>query len=82
VSKDGFERRVNVENAFSMGEGAAEKIKGKTILLVDDIYTTGSTASACAHVLMSKGARNVRVISFASGANLLKWDEETAQVCG
>jgi hypothetical protein len=31
---------------------------------------------------MEKGAREVRVITFASGANLLKGDRETAQVCG
>ena len=65
------ERRINIENAFSTAPGAAEIIKGKKILLVDDIYTTGSTASACSMTLTESGARRVRVIAFAAGANLL-----------
>jgi ComF family protein len=77
-----FERRMNMESAFSMTEGKARKAEGKRILLVDDIYTTGSTVDACAQILIEKGAREVRVVTFASGANLLKWDRETAQVCG
>ena len=70
-----FERRVNIENVFSMTNRAAQKIDGKRILLVDDIYTTGSTASACSRMLMEKGAREVRVITFAAGANRLKFEE-------
>jgi len=65
------ERRINIENAFSVALPTAERIEGKSVLLVDDIYTTGSTASACAGTLMTAGARSVRVVSFASGANLL-----------
>ena len=66
-----FERRMNMEKAFSVPEYAVRKTAGKRILLVDDIYTTGSTASACTQTLMDKGAREVRVITFAAGANLL-----------
>ena len=80
------ERRENIENAFSVADKKAGKIEGKSILLVDDIYTTGSTASACARALIEKGARKVRVITFAAGANMLpnmiQGDKETAQVCG
>ena len=71
-----FERRMNMENAFSITERAAEKAKGKRILLVDDIYTTGSTVSACSQMLMAKGAREVRVITFAAGANRLKFEQD------
>ena len=76
------ERRMNMEGAFSMAPGSEEKVKGKSILLVDDIYTTGSTADACAQALMASGARKVQVITFAAGANLIGWDNAAAQVCG
>jgi len=66
-----FERRINMENAFCLSQGVADEVKGKRILLVDDIYTTGSTVSACAKVLMNQGACEVRVITFAAGANSL-----------
>jgi len=72
-----FERRMNMENAFSMVDSSVKHAIGKRVLLVDDIYTTGSTVSACSQVLMSRGVREVRVITFASGANLLKFDMES-----
>jgi len=65
------ERRLNMEKAFCVAKNAEGKIKGKKILLVDDIYTTGSTASACAQALMERGAKEVRVVTFAAGANSL-----------
>ena len=70
------ERSANIENAFSLSENAANLICGKKILLVDDIYTTGSTASECSRILMEKGAAEVCVVTFAAGANLLKVDRE------
>lgn len=54
------ERRKNVAGAF----GAAEAVPG-TVVLVDDVYTTGSTASAAASALRKGGARSVRVVTFA-----------------
>ena len=66
------ERRLNMENAFCVANCAEEEIRGKKILLVDDIYTTGSTASACSKVLMEQGACEVRVITFAAGANSMR----------
>ena len=64
------ERRLNMDNAFCISKSAEDKIKFKRVLLVDDIYTTGSTASACSRVLMERGASEVRVITFAAGANV------------
>ncbi|MBR0598185.1 ComF family protein [Sinanaerobacter chloroacetimidivorans] len=63
------ERRANIENAFTVSRGWDTIIKNKKILLVDDIYTTGSTADACADVLLAAGALRVYVLVFAAGAN-------------
>ena len=54
-----FERWKNVEDSFSIME--PDQIKGKTILLVDDVITTGSTIEACANELIKHGAREVKV---------------------
>lgn len=50
------ERRKNVSNAFG---AKAEIVKGKNILVIDDVTTTGSTISACAKALKSAGASTV-----------------------
>lgn len=51
------ERKNNVKNAFKAQNSA--KITNKNILLIDDIYTTGSTINECADVLIKEGAKNV-----------------------
>jgi predicted amidophosphoribosyltransferase len=40
-----------------------DKITGRTILLFDDVLTTGATASTCARMLYREGARNVDVLT-------------------
>ena len=55
------ERRCNMRNAFAVQ--SAEAAANKTVLVIDDIYTTGSTVSECAAVLLSAGAS--RVFSYA-----------------
>ena len=40
-------------------------MKGKSVLLIDDLYTTGSTAKECAKVLRQAGARRVEVLTVA-----------------
>ncbi|MEE3361954.1 MAG: ComF family protein [Anaerovoracaceae bacterium] len=66
------ERKINISGAFAAAAGAADRIKGKDVLLVDDIYTTGSTADVCAAVLKNEGARAVYVLTLASGGNMIK----------
>lgn len=60
-------RKSTVENVFQVAEWVKNSIRDRDILLVDDILTTGSTASACSRVLKEAGAGKVYVLSFASG---------------
>ena len=64
------ERRQNLLNAFSVGCDMIGKIANKRILLVDDVFTTGSSVSACAEALRAAGAKSVDVIVFAIGADV------------
>jgi len=52
-------RRLNVKSAFALTPAGARRIKGRRILLVDDVLTTGATAEACAKALLDGGARAV-----------------------
>lgn len=52
-------RRLNVTKAFAVTENGRRRIKGRRILLVDDVLTTGATAEACARALIEAGARAV-----------------------
>ena len=57
------ERQKNIKGAFDVKD--PEKIVGQKILLVDDVYTTGSTVNECARVLMEAGAEFVDVLTLA-----------------
>jgi ComF family protein len=59
------ERLANVRNAFAMRAG--QRLKGERIVLVDDVFTTGATTSACARVLAAAGAGEVCVWTVARG---------------
>nr|WP_305639395.1 ComF family protein [Brevundimonas sp.] len=52
-------RALNVKAAFAVTEAGARRVRGRRILLVDDVLTTGATAEACAGVLLEAGARAV-----------------------
>jgi predicted amidophosphoribosyltransferase len=50
---------------FALAPGAKEEVTGKRIVLVDDIFTTGATAGACAHALKRAGAAEVEILCWA-----------------
>ena len=57
------QRRENLRGAFAVN--GAEQIKDREVLLVDDVLTTGTTASECARVLLRAGASRVWVATVA-----------------
>ncbi len=59
-------RLANVKNSFSLTHNGVFKIKGKNLLLIDDVLTTGSTASEAAYTLKNSGAHIVFVLTLAS----------------
>lgn len=63
VELDEVERRRNVAHAFHVRRPAA--VQGRRVLLVDDVYTTGSTVKECSHALRRAGAAEVDVLVLA-----------------
>ena len=58
-----IQRRQTVAGAFRIAD--REAIAGKTVILIDDVLTTGSTAEACARALKRAGATRVELVSWA-----------------
>lgn len=65
------EREANLENVFTISPRFSKMIAGGSVLLIDDIFTTGSTADACALALRKAGARRIYFASVAAGADML-----------
>ena len=59
------ERMENLRGAFRVRQTA--RVKDRHIVLVDDVFTTGSTVEECSRVLLRAGASSVRVITVARG---------------
>jgi ComF family protein len=59
------EREDNVRGAFRVPPEAEIKVRGRQVLVIDDVYTTGATVSAVARALRRCGAEAVDVLTFA-----------------
>ncbi len=57
-----IERRLNVDGAFQADTALAE---GRSVLIVDDVMTTGATLNACAGALLDAGAKHVLSLTLA-----------------
>jgi ComF family protein len=75
VALSGDERRQQIHGAFKVT--SRERIKGREILLVDDVLTTGATASECARELRQAGASRVWVVTPARA--LVRMEQEAAE---
>jgi len=58
-------RRDTVADAFVVRR--PQLVEGETVLLVDDVFTTGATVNACAEALKASGSRNILVLTVARG---------------
>ncbi len=56
------ERRLNVRGAFSVRPARRDRVEGRHILLVDDVYTTGSTLNACTRALKKADPSHISVL--------------------
>jgi ComF family protein len=65
VGLGALERAVLLEDAFSLPHAAAARVRGKRVLLVDDVLTSGATVTACARLLLAAGAAGVDVLAAA-----------------
>ena len=61
ISMTADQRRENVRDAFRVND--ASLVSGKRLLLVDDVFTTGSTVEECSRMLVQAGTREVLVIT-------------------
>jgi ComF family protein len=60
---DGIQRRRNLKGAFAVAR--PEEVRGRTVLVVDDVFTTGTTLAECSRTLKAAGAAQVHVWTVA-----------------
>jgi len=63
VTLSGLEREKGLRGAFHVI--GRDELMGKSVLLVDDVYTTGATVNECSRVLRREGAKRVDVLTLA-----------------
>ncbi|MBI4126894.1 MAG: ComF family protein [Deltaproteobacteria bacterium] len=65
VGKEGEARIDNVKGLFAVHDRRRTRLEGKSILLIDDVLTTGATVNECAKILIKAGAAAVDVLTIA-----------------
>ncbi len=63
------QRENNVRGAFAANPKHLATLKGKSVLLMDDVFTTGATIEACTKALLKAGASSVNVLTLARTAH-------------
>ncbi|MDA8100006.1 MAG: ComF family protein [Nitrospiraceae bacterium] len=63
VELSGLDRTANVRDAFGLGRPSA--VEGKSVLVIDDVFTTGATMHECSRVLKEAGASSVTALTLA-----------------
>jgi len=59
------ERALTVRGAFAVPEATRARLRGRHVILVDDVFTSGATAGACARALRRAGALSVAILAWA-----------------
>ena len=65
ISLKGKERKKNLKNAFIFNPDHKDLIKNKNILIIDDVFTTGTTINECAKILKDQKAKKVFALTIA-----------------
>jgi len=60
-------RLKNLKNAFAIKRNTTTLIQDKPVILIDDVFTTGSTANECTKVLLDHGASKVAILTVLRG---------------
>lgn len=60
-----IERENNIKNVYDINKKIVRYIKEKNIIILDDIYTTGSTVNECSKLLKKIGVRSIGIITLA-----------------
>lgn len=59
------ERLVNLKDCFALFDSSADEIKGKNVLIVDDVFTTGTTLNECSKALKKAKPKSIKTLTFA-----------------
>lgn len=59
------ERMKNLVGSFAIDEIFADELKGKNILIIDDVFTTGSTLNECAKIIKNYKPKSIKTLTFA-----------------